>query len=57
MADVVIIENGRHERNYWGDIWRYRELFYVLACDSFIYYRLRIVRSRASDPLPARVSA
>ena len=31
MANVVILENGRHERNYWSDIWRYRELFYVLA--------------------------
>jgi ABC-type uncharacterized transport system permease subunit len=32
-------------------------LFYVLACDSFIYYRLKIVRSRVLDPLPARVTA
>ncbi|MCX5493974.1 ABC transporter permease [Kaistia dalseonensis] len=29
-------------------------LFYVLACDSFIYYRLKIVRQRAVDPALAR---
>ena len=27
----LIIEAGRSERNYWRDIWRYRELFYFLA--------------------------
>src|SRR5215469_1663854 len=31
MAEVIIIEHGRHERNYWSDLWRYRELFRVLA--------------------------
>lgn len=31
MANVTIIEAGRQERNYWRDLWRYRELFYVLA--------------------------
>src|SRR5262249_19778168 len=31
MADVIVIEPGRQERNYWRDLWRYRELFYVLA--------------------------
>jgi lipopolysaccharide transport system permease protein len=31
MSDLIIIEAGRQERNYWGDLWRYRELFYVLA--------------------------
>lgn len=29
--DVVIIEAGRPERHYWLDLWRYRELFRVLA--------------------------
>ena len=28
---VIIIEPGRLERNYWLDLWRYRELFRVLA--------------------------
>ena len=25
------IEPGRTEKNYWGDLWRYRDLFYILA--------------------------
>jgi lipopolysaccharide transport system permease protein len=31
IPDIIIIEAGRHERNYWRDLWRYRELFRVLA--------------------------
>jgi lipopolysaccharide transport system permease protein len=27
----LIIEPGRSEKNYWRDLWRYRELFYFLA--------------------------
>ena len=27
----LILESGRAEQNYWGDLWRYRELFHVLA--------------------------
>jgi lipopolysaccharide transport system permease protein len=27
----VILEAGRTEKNYWRDLWRYRELFQVLA--------------------------
>jgi lipopolysaccharide transport system permease protein len=27
----LVIEPGRAHRNYWGDIWRYRELLYFLA--------------------------
>jgi len=27
----LILEPGRAERQYWRDLWRYRELFYVLA--------------------------
>lgn len=27
----IIIEPGRTERNYWRDLWRYRELFYILS--------------------------
>jgi lipopolysaccharide transport system permease protein len=25
------IESGKSERHYWMDLWRYRELFYILA--------------------------
>lgn len=31
MTDELIIESGRTERHYWRDLWRYRELFRVLA--------------------------
>ncbi|MGI9087260.1 MAG: ABC transporter permease [Chthoniobacterales bacterium] len=31
MDQELIIEPGRTERNYWRDLWRYRELFYFLA--------------------------
>src|SRR5260370_6665959 len=31
MAEIIVIEPGRYERNYWLDLWRYRELFRVLA--------------------------
>jgi len=27
----IILEAGRAERNYWRDLWRYRELFAILA--------------------------
>jgi lipopolysaccharide transport system permease protein len=27
----LLIEPGRTEKNYWGDLWRYRELFFILA--------------------------
>lgn len=30
-APELIIEAGRTERQYWRDLWRYRELFYFLA--------------------------
>jgi lipopolysaccharide transport system permease protein len=31
MAELIILEAGRQERHYWLDLWRYRELFQVLA--------------------------
>ena len=27
----LIIEPGRSEKTYWKDLWRYRELFYILS--------------------------
>src|SRR4029078_12637498 len=27
----IVIEPGRTEKNYWKDLWRYRELFYILS--------------------------
>lgn len=28
---IVVLEAGRAERNYWSDLWHYRELFAILA--------------------------
>lgn len=40
MAQRLIIEAGRTERQYWRDLWRYRELFVFLAWrDLLIRYK------------------
>ena len=31
MSFKIIIEPGKAEKNYWKDIWRFRELFYILS--------------------------
>jgi lipopolysaccharide transport system permease protein len=31
MAHKIIVEAGRTEKNYWKDLWRFRELFYILS--------------------------
>ena len=31
MSFEVFIETGCSEKNYWKDLWRYRELFYILS--------------------------
>ena len=31
QESVLVIEPGRTEKNYWADLWRYRELFIILA--------------------------
>jgi lipopolysaccharide transport system permease protein len=44
MADVIVIEPGRQELNYWRDLWRYRELFYVLAWrDVAVRYKQTVI--------------
>jgi lipopolysaccharide transport system permease protein len=44
MSNIVIIEPGRQERNYWLDLWRYRELFYVLAWrDLAVRYKQTVI--------------
>src|SRR5947199_425525 len=44
MTDVIVIEPGRQERNYWRDVWRYRELFYVLAWrDVAVRYKQTVI--------------
>ena len=31
MHDEIVIEPNSGFKHYWQDIWRYRELFYILA--------------------------
>jgi lipopolysaccharide transport system permease protein len=43
MSEIVI-EPGRQARNYWHDLWRYRELFYVLAWrDLAVRYKQTVI--------------
>ena len=40
----LVIEAGRAERNYWRDLWRYRELFYFLAWrDVLVRYKQTVI--------------
>ena len=40
----LVIEAGRTERQYWRDIWRYRELFYFLAWrDILVRYKQTVI--------------
>jgi len=42
--DQLLIEAGRTERQYWRDLWRYRELFYFLAWrDLLVRYKQTVV--------------
>ena len=44
MQDVIVIEAGRTERHYWLDLWRYRELFRVLAWrDLSVRYKQTVI--------------
>ncbi len=41
---ILIIEPGRTEKNYWADLWRYRELFLILAWrDLSVRYKQTII--------------
>jgi lipopolysaccharide transport system permease protein len=41
---VLIIEPGRTEKNYWADLWRYRELFIILAWrDISVRYKQTVI--------------
>src|SRR5216117_750171 len=44
MTETIVIEAGRAERQYWRDLWRYRELFYFLAWrDILVRYKQTVV--------------
>jgi lipopolysaccharide transport system permease protein len=40
----LVIEAGRTEQHYWKDLWRYRELFYILAWrDILVRYKQTMI--------------
>jgi lipopolysaccharide transport system permease protein len=42
--DELVIEQGRIERQYWKDLWRYRQLFYFLAWrDILVRYKQTVI--------------
>jgi lipopolysaccharide transport system permease protein len=43
-APVLVVEAGRTDKNYWGDVWRYRELFFILAWrDVAVRYKQTVI--------------
>jgi lipopolysaccharide transport system permease protein len=43
MAEIIL-EAGRTEKNYWKDLWRFRELFYFLAWrDILVRYKQTVI--------------
>src|SRR4051812_25658985 len=44
VLKTLVIEAGRADRHYWTDLWRYRELFYVLAWrDVAVRYKQTVI--------------
>lgn len=44
FEEELVIEAGRSEKNYWRDLWRYRELFYILSWrDIKVRYKQTII--------------
>src|SRR5471032_468079 len=40
----IILESGLAEKNYWLDLWRFRELFYFLAWrDILVRYKQTVI--------------
>lgn len=43
-AEELVLEAGRMERHYWRDLWRYRELLYILAWrDIAVRYKQTVI--------------
>ena len=41
---MLVLEPGRAEKNYWADLWRYRELFLILAWrDISVRYKQTVI--------------
>lgn len=44
MTKKLVIQAGRTEKEYWRDLWRYRELFYFLAWrDILVRYKQTVI--------------
>src|ERR1700744_4957700 len=44
MDELTILEPGRRDRHYWLELWRYRELFQVLAWrDLSVRYKQTVI--------------
>lgn len=44
QEQVLILEHGRTEKNYWTDLWRFRELFLILAWrDLAVRYKQTVI--------------
>jgi lipopolysaccharide transport system permease protein len=44
MQHKIVIESGKTEKHYWQDLWRFRELFYILSWrDIKVRYKQTVV--------------
>ncbi len=44
LETIIVLEPGRAERNYWRDLWSYRELFAILAWrDISVRYKQTVI--------------
>lgn len=43
-SKILVVEAGKNEKNYWKDIWKYRELFFFLSLrDVLVRYKQTVV--------------
>lgn len=57
VREELIIEAGASEKNYWKDIWRYRELFYILSWrDIKVRYKQTVIGAAWSVVRPLLVT-
>ncbi len=58
LRDELIIEPGKTEKNYWLDLWRYRELFYILSWrDIKVRYKQTVIGAAWSVMRPVLTMA
>ena len=54
QGETLILEAGRAERHYWADLWRYRELFAILAWrDVAVQYKQTLIGAAWAVVRPA----